>query len=847
MKNKLVLLIVMFCCLAVEAKATTLGEINNLIGAQVIYGSGGEGDLSITTPESGLYVLKRNQNQFSCTPGFEGCEPDKYEVRIPEKVNHIFGLGMQSAVDQVEIEDFLDTSFSFGHYAAKKKDGTVYDQWAHGSFRLRTPIFVLPSKGMILAYFQPEVKILRLTRNGESGCPVGNTCMVMKKHPKYPEGSPADMIIIKKNTIAEAYGTLNRYLKSKGQYFKDPSYVAFGNNWETYMEYECWADKNKILEALERYKKDGVALSTVTMGSGYWQVPGLVNDTGSVVGCSGAETGLPATDSLMVNDARYGGLSGINNFYSELINQWGAFPVIGMRQRIQMGNDSYNNIDRISQLFRDKAYLGDIYLKDKNGNNGAFYASNGVPHLLLNTYDENNTETWVKLLKENYGGFKGIKHDDMSISDQRAFYSANITKYPNLKPSTINIADDYSTKIFKTYADGLGKDSIIFTNNDWFSQGSDGQENDGILNTISHTSLTPFRFKQYVDSALTRTSSGYTNTMNFVELGFGYKNGKDITDPAQALALTRISQLITFYPVTLHSAGYWHLKNSNGSDDVNKQSVVAYFMRLRQRLQQYAYDQAKNTYVNGIPQPMKPLFIDYPQDEEVYKQYSYLSGVSDNDNPRDEFMFGNALLIRPVFNNSETQKIYFPEGKWLPLIGQTNTKGKVISRGYVNYTMPNLDGGDRYDFPVFLKEGQILLIGQEGNVEELIAYVFFDQAKISSIYNYYPRDGVVIKLQASVENGSVYLKNLSNGNKVMMVSDNFGKGFRQINLSQVISGDTNNEPSISPTISPSVSITTAPNCGGVMEECCTSEPKCGEELECSGSNRCLKVAPPPVT
>ncbi|MFA6603164.1 MAG: hypothetical protein WCT01_05185, partial [Candidatus Shapirobacteria bacterium] len=50
-----------------------------------------------------------------------------------------------------------------------------------------------------------------------------------------------------------------------------------------------------------------------------------------------------------------------------------------------------------------------------------------------------------------------------------------------------------------------------------------------------------------------------------------------------------------------------------------------------------------------------------------------------------------------------------------------------------------------------------------------------------------------------------------------------------------------------PTNTPIPNLTTAPNCGGVMEECCTSEPKCGEELECSGSNRCLKVAPPPVT
>jgi len=36
-------------------------------------------------------------------------------------------------------------------------------------------------------------------------------------------------------------------------------------------------------------------------------------------------------------------------------------------------------------------------------------------------------------------------------------------------------------------------------------------------------------------------------------------------------------------------------------------------------------------------------------------------------------------------------------------------------------------------------------------------------------------------------------------------------------------------------------------CGGVMENCCITTPACDVGLECSGSNKCLKVAPPPVT
>jgi hypothetical protein len=162
----------------------------------------------------------------------------RFEIRWNSKINRIYGLGVQPAVNQVELEDFLDEQFSFGHCLGNRKDGVTMEAFAEGGCRLRTPIMVFPEKNTIVAYIQPEIKRLRLSRNGQYGCPANNTCVVMKKHEQFPEGQPGAFIIIKRDTLTQTYQTYYLYLKSIGRYMKEPNYNAFGVNWETFDEFK---------------------------------------------------------------------------------------------------------------------------------------------------------------------------------------------------------------------------------------------------------------------------------------------------------------------------------------------------------------------------------------------------------------------------------------------------------------------------------------------------------------------------------------------------------------------------------------------------------------------------------
>ena len=48
---------------------------------------------------------------------------------------------------------------------------------------------------------------------------------------------------------------------------------------------------------------------------------------------------------------------------------------------------------------------------------------------------------------------------------------------------------------------------------------------------------------------------------------------------------------------------------------------------------------------------MKPLSYVYPDDKKTYNIWN-------------EYMFGNAFLVAPVFDSSYSREVYLPEGKW---------------------------------------------------------------------------------------------------------------------------------------------------------------------------------------
>jgi len=397
----------------------------------------------------------------------------------------------------------------------------------------------------------------------------------------------------------------------------------------------------------------------------------------------------------------------------------------------------------------------------------------------LNLNDSTVRSQWVDLIRNSYGAFKGIKHDDMGMSDQKILCPTCATR--------ANLPDNYFSQMYPVYAQKYNNDFLITGRLDWFSVGTDNQNAQGWVGLSrlgGPVEYNGYQIKHFLDSALTQVASGYPHPL--LEPDFDVVSMSGTKIPRNQKEFVRTMQLQTFMPVMNQSLGFWHLTDQN---DVNR---VIFASQLKQRLQQYTYDQAQKWYETGIPYTVQPLYVNYPNDETAYGLYGYAG--NDRQTPWNEYMFGNALLVRPIFTDNDTFQVYLPGGattRWRYLL----TSGKSAEQGgrTISYT------GTINDFPVFLKEGEILIIGDADTTKDtLYAYVFLESAgkTQSSVYSVH-KNGTVYKLQA-VKDGEVYkLKNTATNQWVIMTDDHYNKGFRIAEITSLlhnsIPGDLNTD------------------------------------------------------
>lgn len=78
-------------------------------------------------------------------------------------------------------------------------------------------------------------------------------------------------------------------------------------------------------------------------------------------------------------------------------------------------------------------------------------------------------------------------------------------------------------------------------------------------------------------------------------------------------------------------------------------AIIKDLLFLRERLRPYVMAQMRLAHEKGIP-PMRPLFFDFPSDEECFKV-------------EDAFMFGPDLLVAPVLHQGAvSRQVYLPAG-----------------------------------------------------------------------------------------------------------------------------------------------------------------------------------------
>jgi alpha-D-xyloside xylohydrolase len=132
-------------------------------------------------------------------------------------------------------------------------------------------------------------------------------------------------------------------------------------------------------------------------------------------------------------------------------------------------------------------------------------------------------------------------------------------------------------------------------------------------------------------------------------------------------------------------------KNQRGEFMPDRQAVTAgvrQLLQLRMRFIPYLYTAFNEYHATGKP-PIRALVLDWPDDPKV-RQID------------DEFMFGDSVLVAPMFAGETNRAVYLPAGNWYDF--WTHAK---ISGGTTIEATNNVE-----QIPLFVKTGTLLPLAQ---------------------------------------------------------------------------------------------------------------------------------------
>ena len=105
------------------------------------------------------------------------------------------------------------------------------------------------------------------------------------------------------------------------------------------------------------------------------------------------------------------------------------------------------------------------------------------------------------------------------------------------------------------------------------------------------------------------------------------------------------------------------------------QRICGDYIRLRYRLLPYIYGSAMRCVAQSLPLA-RPLVVEYQQDPTVY-------------NIGDEYLFGDSLLVAPIFTEETSRRVYLPDGVWTDWwTGERLAGNRWITRQADIETMP---------------------------------------------------------------------------------------------------------------------------------------------------------------
>ena len=201
----------------------------------------------------------------------------------------------------------------------------------------------------------------------------------------------------------------------------------------------------------------------------------------------------------------------------------------------------------------------------------------------------------------------------------------------------------------------------------------------------SYITWKSLKFLPYFNSTASNVLYGYWSH------DIGGHQSKKYGTPVEPQLYTRAMQMGEYMPIIRsHSTKDPSLNKEPWAFDQATQQRLANVINGRYALVPYIYTMARKTYETGISL-CRPLYYDSPDAQEAYEY-------------KEEYMFGDNMLIAPVTEEVDkesgyaTVKLWLPAGEWLEYeTGEMLQGGKTYER---RFTMD--------EYPVYIKAGSIL-------------------------------------------------------------------------------------------------------------------------------------------
>ena len=201
----------------------------------------------------------------------------------------------------------------------------------------------------------------------------------------------------------------------------------------------------------------------------------------------------------------------------------------------------------------------------------------------------------------------------------------------------------------------------------------------------SFITWTSLKFLPYFNSTASNVLYGYWSH------DIGGHQSKEWGSPVEPQLYTRAMQMGQYMPIIRsHSTKDPSLNKEPWAFSSDTQQRLANVINGRYALVPYIYTMARKTYESGLAL-CRPLYYDNPEAKEAYEF-------------KEEYMFGDNMLIAPVTSEVDSVdgyasvKVWLPEGEWLEY-----ETGKMLKGGTTYERRFTID-----EYPVYVKAGSII-------------------------------------------------------------------------------------------------------------------------------------------